>query len=129
MKRKILVILISLFLLSSIGYYISLPNYVIVNSMSFSSENIRDTELKAVIYKYYDIDDTIEAIEQEHNRINGTPTSLEINLYYSRWHLRHGFGPFKTVVFRYKLVNNNSSNSYLLFAFIRKNDGHFFPTQ
>ena len=102
MKRKILVILISLFLLSAIGYYISLPDYVIVNSMSFSSENIRDRELKAVIYKYYDIDDTVEAIEQEHNRINGIPTSLEINLYYSRWHLRHGFGPFKTVVFNYK---------------------------
>lgn len=102
MKRKIRVILISLFLLSTIGYYISLPDYIIVNSMSLSSENIRDTELKAVIYKYYDIDGTIRAIEQEHNRINGTPTSLEINLYYSRWHLRHGCGPFKTEVFDYK---------------------------
>ena len=101
MKRKILVILISLFLLSAVVYYISLPDYIIVNSMSFSSENTRETEIKVVIYKYHDIDDTVKAIEQEHNRINGTPTSLEMNLYYSRWHLRHGSGPFKTVIFNY----------------------------
>ena len=42
-----------------------------------------------------------KAIEQEHNRINGTPTSLEMDFYYSRWHLRHGSGPFKTVSFNY----------------------------
>lgn len=102
MKRKILLIFIAFVLLFGISFYISLPDYIVVNSMSFSSEKTRDTELKAVIYKYYDIEDTIEAIEQEHNRINRIPTSLEINLYYSRWHLRHGFGPFKTVVYNYK---------------------------
>lgn len=106
MKRKILLIFIAFILLFGIGFYISLPDYVVVNSMSFSSENTRDTELKAVIYKYYDIEDTIEAIKQEHNRINGIPTSLEINLYYSRWHLRHGLGPFKTVVYNYKQNSN-----------------------
>ena len=115
-----IILLISVILLSAVCYYISLPDYVIVNSMSFSSENTRDlpdyvvvnsmsfssentrdTEIKVVIYKYHDIDDTVKAIEQEHNRINGTPTSLEMDLYYSRWHLRHGSGPFKTVIFNY----------------------------
>ena len=101
MKRKMVILLISVILLSAIYYYISLPDYVVVNSISFSSKNTRDTEIKVVIYKYHDIDNTVKAIEQEHNRINGTPTSLEMDLYYSRWHLRHGPGPFKTVIFNY----------------------------
>ena len=69
MKRKMVILLISVILLSAIYYYISLPDY--------------------------DIDNTVKAIEQEHNRINGTPTSLEMDLYYSRWHLRHGSGHLK----------------------------------
>ena len=81
MKRKMVILLISVILLSAIYYYISLPDYVVVNSISFSSKNTRDTEIKVVIYKYHDIDNTVKAIEQEHNRINGTPTSLEMDLY------------------------------------------------
>ena len=108
MKRKMIILLISVILLSAVCYYISLPDYVVVNSMSFSSENTRDTEIKVVIYKYHNIDDTIKAIEQEHNRINGTPTSLEMDFYYSRWHLRHGSGPFKTVSFNY--AHNKSAD-------------------
>ena len=81
MKRKMVILLISVILLSAIYYYISLPDYVVVNSISFSSKNTRDTEIKVVIYKYHDIDNTVKAIEQEHNRINGTPTSLEIANY------------------------------------------------
>ena len=99
MKRKMVILLISVILLSAIYYYISLPDYVVVNSISFSSKNTRDTEIKVVIYKYHDIDNTVKAIEQEHNRINGTPTSLEMDLYYSRWHLRQGTGPYKTLIF------------------------------
>ena len=101
MKRKMIILLISVILLSEVCYYISLPDYIVVNSMSFNSENIREMEIKVVIYKYHNIDDTIKAIEQEHNRINGTPTSLEMDFYYSRWHLRHGSGPSKTVSFNY----------------------------
>ena len=101
MKRKMVILLISVILLSAIYYYISLPDYVVVNSISFSSKNTRDTEIKVVIYKYHDIDNTVKAIEQEHNRINGTPTSLEMDPYYSRWHPTHGSGQIKTVIFNY----------------------------
>ena len=52
-------------------------------------------------YKYWGIDETIRKIETEHNKINGTPTTLEINLYYSAWLIRYGEKPFKTVVFEY----------------------------
>lgn len=102
MKRKKVVICIALCLFLIFAYYISLPDYTVVNSMSFSSENTRETELKVAVYKYWNLNETIEAIEQEHNKINGTPTTLEINLYYSRWHIRHGIEPFKTVIFQYE---------------------------
>jgi hypothetical protein len=70
--------------------------------MSFSSETTRETEIKVVVYKYWNLNETIKSIEQEHNKINGTPTTLEVRLYYSRWHIRHGIEPFKTVIFQYK---------------------------
>ena len=59
------------------------------------------TELTVIVYKYWGIDETIRKIETEHNKINGTPTTLEINLYYSAWLIRYGEKPFKTVVFEY----------------------------
>ena len=102
MKRKKFVICTILCLFLAVAYYISLPDYFIVNSMSFSSETTRETEIKVVVYKYWNLNETIKSIEQEHNKINGTPTTLEVSLYYSRWHIRHGIEPFKTVVFQYK---------------------------
>lgn len=102
MKRKKLVICIVLCLFLVFAYYISLPDYTVVNSMSFSSETTRETEIKVVVYKYWNLNETIKAIEQEHNKINGTPTTLEVSLYYSRWHIRHGIEPFKTVIFQYE---------------------------
>ena len=102
MKRKIIVATITILLYLAIGYYISLPDYEVVNSMSFSSENTRDTEIKVVVYKLIDVDKTVRRIEEEHNKINGVPTSLEINMYRSRWFLRHGIAPFKTVRYEYQ---------------------------
>ena len=46
--------------------------------MSFSNQGTRDTELTVIVYKYWGIDETIRKIETEHNKINGTPTTLEI---------------------------------------------------
>ena len=102
MKRKKLVICTALCLFLVVAYYISLPDYTVVNSMSFSSETTRETKIKVAVYKYWNLNETIKSIEQEHNKINGTPTTLEVRLYYSRWHIRHGIEPFKTVIFQYK---------------------------
>lgn len=92
---------LSFCLIAGICYYISLPDYHVRNSMSFSNQGTRDTELTVIVYKYWGIDETIRKIETEHNKINGTPTTLEINLYYSAWLIRYGEKPFKTVVFEY----------------------------
>ena len=80
MKIKVITTFLLFCLIAGICYYISLPDYHVRNSMSFSNQGTRDTE---------------------HNKINGTPTTLEINLYYSAWLIRYGEKPFKTVVFEY----------------------------
>ena len=90
MKIKVITTFLLFCLIAGICYYISLPDYHVRNSMSFSNQGTRDTELTV-----------IRKIETEHNKINGTPTTLEINLYYSAWLIRYGEKPFKTVVFEY----------------------------
>ncbi|GAA0801529.1 hypothetical protein GCM10008910_31320 [Faecalicatena orotica] len=101
MKRKVIIVLLLLCLFVGICYYISLPDYYVHNSMSFSNYGTRDTELAVIVYKYWGIDNTIRKIETEHNKINGTPTTLEINLYYSARLIRYGEQPFKTVIIEY----------------------------
>lgn len=101
MKKKLIITFFVLCLLAGISYYISLPDYRIFNSISFSNQDTRDTALKVVVYKYWDIDDTIKKIKEEHNKINGTPTTLEINLYYSQRLIQYGEQPFKTITFEH----------------------------
>lgn len=99
---KIKVITTFLLILSNArNRYTQSADYHVRNSMSFSNQGTRDTELTVIVYKYWGIDETIRKIETEHNKINGTPTTLEINLYYSAWLIRYGEKPFKTVVFEY----------------------------
>lgn len=102
MKKKLLCI-VSIILLAGLVYYISLPDFIIHNSMSFSydSGQIRDTDLRVISYKYFETESLIEDIEEEHNTINGTPSSLEINLYHSKWELTHGIGPYHTAKIEY----------------------------
>ena len=101
MKRKVLIV-ITILCLSAVTYgYLRLPDYHIMNSMSFSTQYTRDTQLKVIVYKCWGIHDVIQEIETEHNRINGIPTTLEINLYYPTYFLHDDGKPFKTVTIRY----------------------------
>ena len=82
MKKKIIATITMLCLLTVLYNYLRLPDYHITNSISFSSADTRDTELTVIVYKCWEIDGLIKDIENAHNKINGTPTTLEINLYY-----------------------------------------------
>ena len=77
MKKKLLFATIILVLLAGVLYYISLPDYLVFNSMSFSNGANRDTELQVIVYQYWNTDEVVAEIEAEHNQINGTPTSLQ----------------------------------------------------
>ena len=84
MKKKLLFATIILVLLAGVLYYISLPDYLVFNSMSFSNGANRDTELQVIVYQYWNADEVVAEIEAEHNQINGTPTTLTINLHRSK---------------------------------------------
>lgn len=105
MKKKLLCIP-AVLLLAVLLYYINLPDYVIQNSMSISygtnEGQTRDTDLKVIAYQFWNTDGLIEDIVEEHNTINGTPSSLEVNLYHSKWSLGHGIGPYRTEKIEYK---------------------------
>ncbi len=101
MKRKIIIVITILCLLAVTYGYLQLPDYHIMNSMSFSTQDTRDTQLKVIVYKCWEIHDMIQEIEAEHNRINGIPTTLEINLYSPTYFLPNSSEPFKTVMIRY----------------------------
>ena len=60
MKKKLIITLFVLCLLIGISYYISLPDYRIFNSISYSNQDTRETTLKVVVYKYWEINDTIK---------------------------------------------------------------------
>ena len=82
-------------------YYISLPDYLVFNSMSFSNGTNRDTELQVIVYQYWNTDEMVAEIEAEHNQINGTPTTLTINLHHSKWSFHNGYEPFYSTTINY----------------------------
>ena len=98
-KRKLLFLLI---LMLGVVYYLYLPDYKVYNSINFSNGgNVENTEatLDVVVYQYWGIEELSERIKDEHIMINGTPAKLEINLYYSEWHLKK-VKPFKSIIYK-----------------------------
>lgn len=101
MKKNILFAIISFILFLSILYYLSLPDYLVLTSISFSNASKRNTELQVVVYHYQNTNQIIKEIEEEHNQINGIPTTLTINLHHSKWSLHNGNKPFYTITINY----------------------------
>ena len=96
MKKKIIATITMLCLLTVLYNYLRLPDYHITNSISFSSADTRDTELTVIVYKCWEIDGLIKDIENEHNKINGTPSTLTINLHHSKRSFKQGRKPWKS---------------------------------
>ena len=101
MKKKIIATITMLCLLTVLYNYLRLPDYHITNSISFSSADTRDTELTVIVYKCWEFDGLIKDIENEHIKINGTPTTLEINLYYPTYYLHNNSKALRTLTNEY----------------------------
>ena len=91
MRKRIVLLLGIMIFAIGIGYYLSLPDYLVHNSISNSNSyhGTRDTELKVIVYHFWDYfdDELMELIYEEHMEINDyMDTSVGINLYYSKWH-------------------------------------------
>ena len=89
--------------------YKRLPEFRIRNAFSQSytmvgGQRCRDTDINVVVYKNRNDEELYKRIEYEHNRINGEPTKLEINLYNSESEIINGKKPYKIISIDY--INN-----------------------
>lgn len=76
-------------------YYIKLPSYDIKSNTNMSSSNYVETSLDVQVYKEFSGKSFYEEIANSHNRLNGKPDKLEMNLYLFKHH-------YRTVVFDYE---------------------------
>lgn len=94
-KSKRFTAVFMLIVLTGWLYYESLPDFHIHRSFVKISDTGTETTLDVITYKMFNNAELYQEIADEHNRINGTPDKLEINLYM----LGHCY---RTVVFNYK---------------------------
>lgn len=76
-------------------YYMKLPSYTVRSSTNMSASNYMETSLDIDVYKIFVGKSFYEEIADSHNRLNGTPDKLEMNLYLFNRH-------YRTVVFDYE---------------------------
>lgn len=82
--------------------YIIMPNYYVYTSWIETSDNhkIVNVTLDVVVYKNFFSKNLCTKIENDYKKINGKPTELKINLFFSKkHHLKND--SYKTVVFKY----------------------------
>lgn len=90
-NRKMAVIcavfaVLTAFIVVRVYFYISKPEFEIKGSFAQSytmvgGQRCRDTDISVVVYKNFNDPDLYKRVKTEHNRINGEPTKLTINLY------------------------------------------------
>lgn len=98
-KKMIIGIIIYLIFLT---WYARLPDYREHSSSISSSQNYRATNLKVIVYKAHYFSSLYEEIAEKHNRINGTPSKLTLELYFSKRAINNGQSPYRTIVFDYE---------------------------
>lgn len=122
-KRKISAFIVfACLVILIIESYNEQPEFRIYNSFiqSYTTKDDserRDTEINVIVYRNYNDENLYKRIESEHNRINGQPTELKINLYKWDSDIKKGYNPYKTIVIDYindsvvaKLFNKNIFN-------------------
>ena len=82
-------------MLAGMIYYIKLPSYTVRHSTNMSTSNYLETSLDIDVYKIFVGKSFYEEIADNHNRLNGTPDKLEMNLYFFN-------RCYRTVVFDYE---------------------------
>lgn len=73
----------------------TIHEFEIFQSYSFGNVDYRDTTLQVIVYsKEYDIDELYEKVRVFHNKMNGIPDKLTINIYNSKedWEISNSVG-------------------------------------
>lgn len=94
LKTVLLYSLLTIILIGTI-YYIKLPSYTINSSTNMSASNYVETSLDVQVYKEFGGKSFYEEIADNHNRLNGKPDRLEMNLYLFNY-------CYRTVIFDYE---------------------------
>lgn len=100
MKKKVKITTIIIGILLFL-WYTKLPDYEVINSMIVATDNTKHTTLQIVVYKAHYNPYLYQMIADRHNDINGTPTKLTLQLYFSKRAIQHGKKPYRTIVFDY----------------------------
>ena len=72
-----------------------IPSYTINSSTNMSASNYVETSLDVQVYKEFGGKSFYEEIADNHNRLNGKPDRLEMNLYLLNYR-------YRTVIFDYE---------------------------
>ena len=94
-KSKRFTAIFILVILTSWLYYESLPDFYIQRSFVKISDSDVETTFDVITYKMFNNTELYQEIADEHNRINGTPDKLEMNLYFLGY-------CYRTVIFNCK---------------------------
>lgn len=83
-------------------YYANLPDYEVLSSYSKSSSGgHRETDIDVAVYRQQYSEEMYRRIEIEHNRLNGEPETLTINLYPSDPERMKGINPYAVIYIDY----------------------------
>lgn len=104
-RKKVIIKIVVFFLLicvaGGVGWYISLPDYN--THFSFAESNgtkRRECTLEIIVYKRHHDETLYDEIADEHIEINGPVNKLELQLFYSRRHMRNN-NFYKKVIYNY----------------------------
>ncbi|WP_289302046.1 hypothetical protein [Sporofaciens musculi] len=80
----------------------NLSDYEVLSSYSSSSAGgHRETEIDVAVYSKQHSEELYKRIEDEHNRLNGEPDTLKINLYHSDTEFTNGTKPYAVIYIDY----------------------------
>lgn len=99
-KKDVLVAFLLIISLIFVVWYASIDDYKEYSSINYTSAGYEETRIKIVVHKAHYLSLLYEEIAEKHNRLNGAPNKLTLELYFSGGALKKG-RPYRTVVFDY----------------------------
>lgn len=99
-KKDVFVAFVLIISLIFLVWYASIDDYKEYSSINYTSSGYVETRSKIVVHKAHYISLLYEEIAEKHNRLNGAPNKLTLELYFSERALMEG-RPYRTVVFDY----------------------------
>ncbi len=94
------------FIVVRVYIYLNKPEFHIMHSYSSNytmqdGTRCRDSSLNVIVYKNRNDPELYKRIKTEHNRINGEPTELTIQLFKSKNDIIKGHEPYKVITINY----------------------------